>query len=147
MTTIAASKTQIACDLQATGAYKFKLKTKIRKFSAHPKTLKEDYYAGYSGELGESLRMFEWLQAPDEMSRPRNTKCNFLFLTVSGRLYMADSPDPQQWYEVDGPYAAIGSGSPFAMAAMLAGKTPTEAVKIACKMDSNSGMGVKFINL
>jgi hypothetical protein len=45
------------------------------------------------------------------------------------------------------PEAAVGSGSGYALGAMLAGKSAIEAVKIACKIDSNSGLPVESIKI
>lgn len=42
---------------------------------------------------------------------------------------------------------AIGSGSDFAMGAMLAGATSVEAVKIAIKLDPNSGGRVQSVKI
>lgn len=52
------------------------------------------------------------------------------------------------WYGVNGvpvlvgSPAAIGSGQKFAMAAMMCGKTPKEAVEIAMQLDPDTGGGV-----
>lgn len=46
--------------------------------------------------------------------------------------------------EFRGAYA-IGSGSDFAMGAMLAGKTAAESVRIATKLDIYSGGAVRTI--
>jgi ATP-dependent protease HslVU (ClpYQ) peptidase subunit len=46
--------------------------------------------------------------------------------------------------EFRGAYA-IGSGSDFAMGAMLAGKTAAESVRIATKLDIYSGGAVRSI--
>lgn len=45
------------------------------------------------------------------------------------------------------PYAAVGSGGGYALGAMLAGKSAIEAVRIACKLDNNSGLPVESIKL
>lgn len=42
---------------------------------------------------------------------------------------------------------ALGSGERFAMGAMLAGKSPREAVEIACKVDVNSGGTITEIDI
>lgn len=42
---------------------------------------------------------------------------------------------------------AVGSGAHYALGAMLAGKSAIEAVKIACKLDINSGLPVESVNL
>lgn len=45
------------------------------------------------------------------------------------------------------PWAAVGSGSAYALGAMVAGKTAVEAVRIACRLDNNCGMPSFHITL
>lgn len=42
---------------------------------------------------------------------------------------------------------AAGSGSDFAFAAMHCGKTPSEAVLVACHFDTSCGLGVDILSL
>jgi hypothetical protein len=49
-------------------------------------------------------------------------------------------------YAVRSPFT-IGSGGDVAMGAMLAGKTATEAVRIACKVDTACGLPVQTVKL
>lgn len=44
-------------------------------------------------------------------------------------------------------FYAIGSGAPYALAAMYAGASAVEAVKISCKIDTSSGLPVKKLTL
>jgi ATP-dependent protease HslVU (ClpYQ) peptidase subunit len=44
-------------------------------------------------------------------------------------------------------FHAIGSGGPYALAAMYAGASATEAVKIAAKIDTATGLPVKTLKL
>lgn len=44
-------------------------------------------------------------------------------------------------------FHAIGSGAPYALAAMYAGASAAEAVRIATKIDTNSGLPVKTLKL
>jgi hypothetical protein len=41
--------------------------------------------------------------------------------------------------------AAVGSGGAYALGAMLAGKSAEDAVKIACKLDNNSGLPIESL--
>ncbi len=59
-----------------------------------------------------------------------------LLLCSSGYKYYFEG---NTWNEMDEEYFAIGSGSDYALAAMDAGATAEEAVKIACKRDPFSG--------
>lgn len=44
-------------------------------------------------------------------------------------------------------FYAIGSGAPYALAAMYAGASAVEAVKIAAKIDTNTGLPVKSLKI
>lgn len=46
-----------------------------------------------------------------------------------------------------GDYFAIGAGGPYALGAMLAGKSAVEACKIACRLDNTCGLPVEHIVL
>lgn len=142
MTTIAATKSSIACDLQVTsGDMKFKCKDKIYSFDGHPATYPTPYMVGYAGALENCMAILDWLADPTEKP-PRGSKyCSFLALTHDGKLFLFQNPT--KWIEIDEPYASIGSGSPIALGALASGKTPKEAVLIASKVDINSGLGVK----
>lgn len=50
-------------------------------------------------------------------------------------------------FKVLEPQAAIGSGAAYALGAMLAGKSATDAVKITCKLDNGCGLPIESINL
>lgn len=51
------------------------------------------------------------------------------------------------WQRIKMPFFAIGSGAGFAMAAMLAGATAVEAVKIGIRLDPYSGGKVTALRL
>lgn len=51
------------------------------------------------------------------------------------------------WSKVDAPFAALGSGTTAALAAMYAGASAREAVVIACKLDPSSGGRVHVVAL
>lgn len=67
-----------------------------------------------------------------------------LWVLPSGRIFIIETSAAVAGdqgagiYELNGPYGATGSGRPFAMAAMAAGKSARDAVRIACKFDLNS---------
>jgi len=54
----------------------------------------------------------------------------------------------RRWSRVRGsPFAAIGNGSSFALAAMTHGATAVEAVRVAMKLDTHSGGRVHSVTL
>lgn len=144
MTTIACDRKSIACDRMVTygGQYKFRAKTKIRLLEPND-IFKEPAYIGWSGALEPAHSILEWLHNPTGRPPKTNNNCNFLLLTQKGRIFTFQSPNPANWVEVDEPFFAIGSGTPTAIGAMVAGADPKGAIEAASKVDIYTGMGVK----
>lgn len=139
MTTIATDGKTIASDTQMTGYYIDRINAvKVEKnsigmlFGA----------AGCSEDTTDFMRVMKELrtQYPMPYLICGHEYKDFEALVVfQGKVY---------WYGVNGvpvlvgSPAAIGSGQKFAMAAMLCGKTPKEAVEIAMQLDTNTGGGI-----
>lgn len=147
MTTVAANLDSIASDLQVThpAGHKFKLDTKI--ISIHqPAFYPVPFHVGLCGNLEKFGELINFLQYPQDYKKPPKIKgMEALVLTEDKKLFTFYQPT--NWVKVDQKYYAVGSGSSFAMAAMEAGKTPLQAVKIASKFDLYTGLGFKSINL
>lgn len=148
MTTIAATKKVIACDLQVSwnGGYKFRTTTKVFGLDKN-KYVPEPFYIGYAGTVEKAHGIINWLRYPDEIKRPKHDGSSFLILTEKGKLITFNDPHPDGWIEVNEPFFAIGSGAAFAQATMLAGLSPKDAVLAASKLDPLTGMGVKVFEL
>lgn len=93
-------------------------------------------YVALAGDVAKALPIVEWLLNP-KGEKPKSTK-DFQAILVS--------KDRQEYYggslkpvPLTTPHA-IGSGGDFAIAAMLSGKTGPQAIKIAAKMDPNTGI-------
>jgi ATP-dependent protease HslVU (ClpYQ) peptidase subunit len=149
LTTLAANKDSIACDLQVSwnGGYKYRVTTKI--FGLDPnKFIPEPFYVGYAGSVADAQKIIEWLRYPDEIKRPRKLEnASLMILTEKRRIITVYDPDPASWIEINEPFFSIGSGANFAQASMLAGLSPKEAVVAASKLDPHTGMGVKEFSL
>jgi len=65
-------------------------------------------------------------------------------LKVDGSLWEFEG---EVWVKQDPGYYASGSGSPYAFAAMDAGASARDAVRIAIKRDANSGGRVQSLRL
>jgi hypothetical protein len=144
MTTIAVTKNQIACDLQIYHAsgYKFKTKTKIYEFqisAVYPKP----FCIGYAGNVDGLVPVLDWLADPTTKP-PRVSSSEFVVLTSDHKIFTF--ANPSQWFAVDQPFYAIGSGATFALGAMGSGATALDAVKAASKFDPMTGMGFKHID-
>jgi 20S proteasome alpha/beta subunit len=147
ITTIACSRKEIACDLKMTysGSIQWKCKTKIYQFDAHPDTYPVDFMIGFAGTANDMVTAAEFFSMPDNFKTvPRIKGLNGLVLTAKGEIYIFDTLD--KWLMIDEPYAAIGSGSMFAIGAMSAGAPPKEAIKAASKSDPYTGLGCKVMS-
>lgn len=135
MTTIAVNKDEMAGDsLVDDGGIRAKT-TKIFR-------VKNDL-VGLAGSLGEGLEWIEWYGSDTDDDPPTLANTNIIILKKGGQIYTIDPTGfPIKASEK---FYAIGSGAPAAMGAMYAGKTPTEAVKIACKVCISTGLPVKTL--
>lgn len=146
MTTVVADRKSISCDLQFTysGTLKFKGQTKI--ITVRPDVSKlmfgsDNAFVGFAGNADKWANVVEWFANPTE-NPPKMKGMEFLALTSKGKIYHA-SGGLANWMEIKEPCFGIGSGMPYAIAAVTSGKTTAEAVKIASKWDTGTGMGVK----
>jgi hypothetical protein len=139
----------MACDLQFThsGGIKFKGKTKIIELSpAVAQTLfgVKKAFIGFCGNADVWGNLVAWFAKPDEKP-PKVKDIELLMLTDEGKLYHGTSLS--NWMQIDEPIFSIGSGMHLALAAMAAGKSPADAVRIASKHDPNTGKGIKEYKL
>lgn len=110
-----------------------------------------DVLVGGSGSLSFILAMVEWVRRgrdpllfpPTQSSREDWQPFLVIERDGSSSLYER-TPFPIRY---EGPHAAIGSGSEFAMAAMYLGRTAREAVEVACALDSGCGNGIDTLAL
>jgi ATP-dependent protease HslVU (ClpYQ) peptidase subunit len=139
MTTIATDGKTMAADTQMSGGYI----DRINAVKVGRNSLGMLFgAAGCAEDAADFMLMMKELSAQRPMPRLKHGHeyTDFDALVVfEGKVY---------WYGVNGvpvlvgSPAAIGSGQKFAMAAMLCGKTPREAVEIAMLLDQDTGGGV-----
>jgi len=129
MTTIATNGKVIAADSRITGDY----------IDSHPKLFQiGDSVFGIAGMMTRVLKVIDWLSMGcPESNKPDVNDDGFTLLQVcsEGIFYWDGNLRPVQ---MRGPYAAIGSGSQYAMGAMHAGKNPRRAVEICCELDEST---------
>jgi ATP-dependent protease HslVU (ClpYQ) peptidase subunit len=107
---------------------------------------------GAAGNGGDCSRLLEWAERDFKGPRPKWEEDSgsdmavwALILRPDGLFFMdQDSPEPER---IDEPFFAIGSGGKSARVAMLLGKTPEEAVALACQVDDDSGLPVQVLSL
>jgi len=97
---------------------------------------------GLAGSLGAGLAFIDWYKTRKE-EPPSLSDTNIIILKSNGKIELWDESEyPMRFTNK---FYAIGSGADAALAAMYCGKTPTEAVKIACKIDTSTGLPVKTL--
>lgn len=83
-----------------------------------------------------------------------------LLVLPTGRVFKVGTTivSPENWtedfdgddigiWEINGPFAAIGSGGDMALVAMASGKNAREAVTLACRFDLNSRLPLHSVTL
>lgn len=141
MTTIAANLKEMAGDSRVT----------VGSISYHADKVFRigDSIVGVCGDAGLTTKFLAWFRKEcpsDEIGMTLDDDHTFgaLVLNPRGLFYYSDCAEPDRLHDK---YFAIGSGADIAVTAMTLGKTPTEAVHIACKLDFNSGAPVKTLAL
>ncbi|MDE2022295.1 MAG: hypothetical protein KGI71_05295 [Patescibacteria group bacterium] len=108
-----------------------------------------DRLVGYAGPADGLGAFLVWLAAGAVVGDyPKRDDADGMYALVV-------EPDGTAWrYErtpfpilVEGTFAAIGSGAPFASAALYLGKTAPEAVEVAIALDSYCGRGIDTLTL
>ena len=136
MTTIAFDGKTMACDTLVTcGSSCYNTDTKIYENDA--------YVIGVAGDAGVGTMLIE---GPDIL-QPRNYDFDFealVFVKDAQKLYKVAFY--KSWdcalssvIPVADKFSAVGSGSPYALAAMYLGYTATRAITVAAAFDTNTG--------
>lgn len=138
MTTIAgcSSVGLIASDSRVADGDQAWTETKVRRYSGA--------LYGAAGESADCEAFFEYASRGCKGRRPKVSD-NFagLALTQKGLFLYDCHLRPMR---IKYPFA-IGSGAKAARAAMLCGKSVTEAVEIACQVDADSSLPVEVFEL
>lgn len=95
-------------------------------------------FIGFAGSVDMWGDVINWLVDPT--GKPPKCK-NLEMLMLTDKGVIMHGTNLTNWTEICDKHYAIGSGMMFAQAAMAAGKTPYDAVKIANKYDPMTGMG------
>ena len=159
MTTVAYKDGQMACDSCWTyGGTVDTLTTKINRLSSGA-------LFGTAGQNdGRSLvAMLDKVKTPGQLPSYETLmalRADVLGLLVlpKGRVYKIATTiiSPENWdgemddyglWEINGPFAAVGSGGDMAIVAMDCGKSARDAVRVACKYDPNSRPPVHIVEL
>jgi hypothetical protein len=140
VTTLACNRREMACDSRTSyGDGEFTVcDDKIERIG--------DSLIGCAGNVESIFKFLSWFKN-QERERPEFSESDSfsaIVLNKRGMYWFCNTTYPSKVCE---PFFALGSGSMAAKAAMLCGKTPTEAVGIAIKCDKNSGGPVRTFTL
>lgn len=135
MTTIAFDGKTMACDTRISGSHSYNTDTKIYE--------NRQFVIGAAGDAGVGLILVK----DESILVPKHYDCDFSALVWA--------KDTKTLYRVEffkswnaplsavivmpDPFAATGSGAPYAMAAMHLGCEAGEAVRVASEFDTNTG--------
>ena len=104
--------------------------------------LKDGSLFGGAGKAEDVSRLESALKKG--FSLPTLDEVSGLLIDTKGRIWLYEG---NIWQRVKSKYYAIGSGNAFALAAMDAGATAIEAVRIGIKRDPYSGGRVSSVKL
>lgn len=143
MTTIAFDGKILAADKQATTNGLMHTTTKVFRISPYIRVA----FAG-SAPIGREL--LNWAKKgfdPEEFPEvARDMEENYTVLVVvEGNELRCYEASPYSMVFED-PYFATGSGAGIATAAMALGKNAIEAIELTTQLDSQTGMGIDFLD-
>ncbi len=95
-------------------------------------------FVGFAGNADVWADAIGWFHNPEDKP-PKLKGIEFLMLTDKKQIF--HGTNLRNWMLLSEKHFSIGSGMPYALAAMSVGKTPLEAVKVASKHDVNTGLG------
>ncbi|WP_316235043.1 MULTISPECIES: hypothetical protein [unclassified Bradyrhizobium] len=104
--------------------------------------LRDGSIVAWSGSVQDANVLLRAMRKREEM--PKLAEISALQLKPDGTLWLYEG---EAWVKQDPGYYATGSGSPYAFAAMDAGASAKEAVRIAIKRDASSGGRVQSLKL
>lgn len=136
MTTVCATRTEMAADTLIVGA----TKTAGRKIWKV-----RGWIIGGGGSYSDVLRVIAEIRSRKDMTPKqilekvdmRVKDAELLLLSPSGKIYHSeDAADPIEILE---PWCAIGTGAQGAIVALMLGKTPRQAVRVMSDVDPSTG--------
>lgn len=106
-----------------------------------------------AGYLDDIVEVAAWIGAgcrqdakPDGLSADKDDRTGFLLACPDGKAYWLTQPWLRR-VEITDEFFALGSGAPYALAAMAMGAGAKRAVQVAMRFDPNTGRGVDAIRV
>lgn len=146
MTTIAANLKCMASDSRVT------VEHKGIDYPAVKILKKGNSLIGAAGHGGDCTRFIHWAAGKFSDKEPKWAEEEGQEDSVIGLILNRDGiflwtqgdPEPEK---IEAEYYAVGSGGTAARVALKLGKTPAEAVALACEVDMYSGLPVQVLEL
>jgi ATP-dependent protease HslVU (ClpYQ) peptidase subunit len=139
MTTIAYRDGELATDSRITAGDMIvsDKRTKVHR-------MRDGSLVAWAGAVQDAELLLRAMRKTSNDPHPKLQDISALHLRVDGSLWEYEG---EAWVKQDPGYYATGSGSPYAFAAMDAGASAKDAVRIAIKRDANSGGKVQSLKL
>lgn len=135
MTTVAFDGLSLSVDTQITDTFSSTGHSKVHRFS-------NGSIGAFCGDWAACQKAMRFLEGTEE--EPEGVwACIVIY--ASGVVRVIDNEGCT--LDVTGKQYALGSGGPYALGAMLAGKTAAEAVAIAAVLDPNTGLPIETITV
>ena len=99
---------------------------------------------GCAGDTSDCQAYVRWARGITK-KEPAFSDLLVMLIDRRGRVWCAT--EKMNWYRVGARQWAIGSGADYALAAMMCGKSAREAVRIASRLDTSTGLGVDVVTL
>lgn len=139
MTTLAYRDGELATDSRVTQG---DMIVSDRRRKVH--RLRDGSIVAWSGSVQQAELLLEAMRKKAKVKSPKLDEIAALHLRTDGTLWEYEG---EAWVKQDPGYYATGSGSPYAFAAMDAGASAKDAVRIALKRDAGSGGRVQSLKL
>ena len=141
MTTIAYKSGVLVADSQVSAGDRIFRTVKILAFP-------DGTLFGGAGGLADVLKVRDWAKSgfkgdPPETSEKASFEC--LHVRTDGSMWLIDDDLTPMCFTGD--FIALGTGSPYAMAAMHLGKGPHEAVEVAAHFDPATSLPLHELRL
>lgn len=129
MTTLAYKDGVLAADMQVTAGN--------RKFQfSKARHTKDGGLVGGAGNLAQVIKVLRWVAEGMDDDKPDfgdEGEFECIWVSPDGSVYLLD--DALEPMKIEDGFLAIGSGGPYAVAAMHLGRSPEEAVEVAARFD------------
>lgn len=111
-----------------------------------------DYVYGGTGDLADTVIIAQWLrdgavwEDRPELDDVENGCCGIVVRKADACLFILNGNRPVLC-EMPPQRTAVGSGSTYAVAAMVCGRTAIEAVEVAAQFDDATGLGRDWVDV